>query len=72
MVRIFDTARPGRDFQERPTTGTFILACLGSQIVESDEKWRAEEKTQKKGKGARRKPSPPSPAQENDRLERFC
>ena len=24
----------------------------GSQIVESDEKWRAEEKTQKKGKGA--------------------
>ena len=44
----------------------------GSQIVESDEKWRAEEKTQKKGKGARRKPSPPSPAQENDRLERFC
>ena len=44
----------------------------GSQIVERDEKWRAEEKTRKKGKGARRKPSPPSPAQENDRLERFC
>ena len=23
MVRVFDTARPGRDFQERPTTGRF-------------------------------------------------
>lgn len=21
MVRVFDTARPGRDFQQRPTTG---------------------------------------------------
>jgi len=21
MIRVFDTARPGRDFQERPTTG---------------------------------------------------
>ena len=31
----------------------------GIQIVESDAKWRAEEKKRGKGKGARTKPSPP-------------
>ena len=50
----------------------------GSQIVESDEKWRVmkngerRKKHRKKGKEQGRKSSPPSPAQENDRLERFC
>ena len=24
MVRVFDTARPGRDFQQRPTTGVLL------------------------------------------------
>lgn len=24
MVRVFDTARPGRDFQQRPTTGVWF------------------------------------------------
>ena len=35
MVRIFDTARPGRDFQERPTTGTSIFTC--SRHSDSEE-----------------------------------
>ena len=31
----------------------------GIQIVESDAKWSVEEKKREKGKGARKKPSPP-------------
>ena len=44
--------------RDQPLVRLFSLVP-GSQIVERDEKWRAEEKTRKKGKEARRKPSPP-------------
>ena len=33
MVRVFDTARPGRDFQERPTVGEFETCGLMYVVV---------------------------------------
>lgn len=33
MLRVFDTARPGRNFQERPTVGEFETCALVCALI---------------------------------------